>query len=168
MINNTIRLAAPLQKESLIDGEGIRMVLWCQGCRVRCPGCHNPETWNECQGKLYDIEEIKHTMKENSKNHNGITLTGGDPFLQPEQCLQIARYAKEELNFNVWAYCGLTYEEILTYPDKLALLRYVDILVDGPFVLQQRDITLPFRGSSNQRIIDVQESLKQNKVILYE
>lgn len=165
---NKIRLAVPLEKEDLINGEGIRMVLWCQGCNVHCKKCHNPETWNLCGGKEYLISDIKQEIQKYSKYHDGITLTGGDPFLQAPACLEIAKYTKEELKLNVWAYCGLTYEQILQDEEKKELLKYVDILIDGPYIDKERDITLKWRGSRNQRIIDVQQSLIKGETILYE
>lgn len=100
-MEQTIRLAAPLQYESLVDGVGLRMVLWCQGCRMNCPGCHNPQTHDENSGTLYSIDDIKELLKSKAKYHAGLTLSGGDPFLQPCQCKEIAKYAKEELKLNI-------------------------------------------------------------------
>lgn len=165
-MNNTIRLASPLQFNSLVDGEGIRMVLWCQGCHVHCLGCHNPETQNPQGGKNIPLKEILNIMEKNAKHHDGITLSGGDPFLQPYECKIIADKA-HTLGLNVWAYCGLTFEELKKDKDKKELLKCCDVLVDGPFILSQKDATLPFRGSTNQRIIDVQASLTKRKTILY-
>ena len=107
-------------------------------------------------------------MNANAKHHDGITLSGGDPFLQPEECKYIADYAKKDMGLNVWAYCGMTFEELIEDPAKLELLKSCDVLVDGRFVKNLRDSSLAFRGSSNQRIKDVQASLKKGKVILYE
>lgn len=166
-MKKTIRLAAPIQFESVVDGEGLRAVVWCQGCRVKCPGCHNPQTQDEEGGKDYYIQDLLTILDINSKHHEGITFSGGDPFLQPEQCKEIALYAKYTLGLNVWAYCGLTYEQLLEDPEKLNFLQICDVLVDGPFVKKLKDTSLKFRGSSNQRIIDVKKSLKENKVILW-
>ena len=163
---NTIRLAAPLQYESTVDGPGFRIVLWTQGCRMKCPGCHNPETHNECGGSVYNVEDIINDLKTHHKHHKGLTLSGGDPFLQPEQCLIIAK-AAHELELNVWAYCGMTFEQLAQDPGKFALLQECDVLVDGPFVLALRDTTLAFRGSSNQRLVDVQKSLIEGSVVEY-
>lgn len=167
-MNKTIKLASPLQFNSIVDGPGIRMVLWCQGCLMKCPGCHNPETHDVNGGKECYIEDIILAMNANAKHHDGITLSGGDPFLQPEECKYIADYAKKDMGLNVWAYCGMTFEELIEDPAKLELLKSCDVLVDGRFVKNLRDSSLAFRGSSNQRIIDVQASLKKGKVILYE
>ena len=166
-MNNTIRLASPLQFYSIVDGKGIRMVLWCQGCKVHCLGCHNPETQTLTGGKDYEIGDIITQMLNHKNHHQGITLSGGDPFLQPEQCKVIAE-AAHNLGLDVWAYCGLTYEQIIRCPDKLELLKKCDVLVDGPFIESKKDLSLAFRGSSNQRIIDVQKSLSKRRIVLYE
>lgn len=157
-----IRLAAPMQRESIVDGQGIRMVIWSQGCKMACPGCHNPETHNPCGGKEFDIEELKNEITKYAKYHQGITLSGGDPFLQPEANKELADHA-HSLGLDVWAYCGKTYEQL----QDNVLLSSCDVLIDGPFVKELRDVTLAFRGSSNQRIINVQRSLENGEVILW-
>lgn len=157
-----IRLAAPMQRESIVDGQGIRIVIWSQGCKMACPGCHNPETHNPCGGKEFDIEELKNEITKYAKYHQGITLSGGDPFLQPEANKELADHA-HSLGLDVWAYCGKTYEQL----QDNVLLSSCDVLIDGPFVKELRDITLAFRGSSNQRIINVQRSLESGEVILW-
>lgn len=162
-----IRLAAPLQTESIVDGEGIRMVIWNQGCLLKCPGCHNKETHPLCGGFEETIENIKKEIGDNAWRHQGITLSGGDPFLQPQSNKELADYA-HSLNLTVWAYCGETFEQLIKRKETLELLESCDVLVDGPYIRELRDIRLAFRGSSNQRIIDVQASLKENKVIIYQ
>lgn len=162
-----IRLAAPLQTYSYADGKGIRMVIWNQGCKMACPGCHNPETHSLCGGKEVDIEDLEKEITKYSLHHQGITLSGGDPFLQPEQNKRLAVLA-HNIGLDVWAYCGQTYEQLLQDENKRKLLEECDVLIDGPFVLGQRDIRLAFRGSTNQRLIDVQKSINQGKVVLYE
>ena len=157
-----IRLAAPMHRESIVDGQGIRMVIWSQGCKMACPGCHNPETHNPCGGKEFDIEELKNEITKYAKYHQGITLSGGDPFLQPEANKELADHA-HSLGLDVWAYCGKTYEQL----QDNVLLSSCDVLIDGPFVKELRDVTLAFRGSSNQRIINVQRSLESGEVILW-
>lgn len=157
-----IRLAAPMQRESIVDGQGIRMVIWSQGCKMACPGCHNPETHNPCGGKEFDVEELKNEITKYAKYHQGITLSGGDPFLQPEANKKLADHA-HSLGLDVWAYCGKTYEQL----QDNVLLSSCDVLIDGPFVKELRDVTLAFRGSSNQRIINVQRSLESGEVILW-
>lgn len=162
-----IRLAAPLQTYSYADGKGIRMVIWNQGCKMACPGCHNPETHSLCGGKEVDIEDLEKEITKHSLHHQGITLSGGDPFLQPEQNKRLAVLA-HNIGLDVWAYCGQTYEQLLQDENKRKLLEECDVLIDGPFVLGQRDVRLAFRGSTNQRLIDVQKSINQGKVVLYE
>lgn len=162
-----IRLAAPLQTYSYVDGKGIRMVIWNQGCKMACPGCHNPETHSLCGGKEIDIEDLEKEITKYSLHHQGITLSGGDPFLQPEQNKRLAVLA-HNIGLDVWAYCGQTYEQLLQDENKRKLLEECDVLIDGPFVLGQRDVRLAFRGSTNQRLIDVQKSINQGKVVLYE
>ena len=157
-----IRLAAPIQRESIADGQGIRMVIWNQGCKMACPGCHNPNTHNPCGGKEFDVEELKAEITKYAKYHQGITLSGGDPFLQPHANKLLADHA-HSLGMDVWAYCGKTYEQL----QDNVLLSSCDVLIDGPFVKELRDITLAFRGSSHQRIINVQRSLESGEVILW-
>lgn len=161
-----MRLARDIELESYNNGKGIRMIIWNQGCQMRCLGCHNPETWNEKGGNQYSIKELKEKIYQNRTRHQGITLSGGDPFLQPQDNYEIAKYA-HSLGLDVWAYCGLTFEEIIQNKEKKKLLYECDVLVDSPFILEKRDISLAFRGSANQRIIDVQKSLKEGKVVLY-
>lgn len=163
---NKIRLAAPIQKESIADGKGVRMVVWSQGCLVHCPGCHNPETHDPCGGKEIEIQEVKDYIKKYAPCHQGITLTGGDPFLQPKANLEIAKYA-HSLGLDVWAYCGKTFDQLKQNEATFNLLKECDVLVDGPFILAQRDVSLAFRGSTNQRVIDVQKSLKKGEVVLF-
>lgn len=167
MCKKYIRVAAPLQYESVVDGEGLRIVLWTQGCRMQCPGCHNPQTHDENAGTEMYIDDIKLALDANYKRHRGLTFSGGDPFLQPHECKEVALYAKNVLGLDIWAYCGWTFEQLLEDPDKRELLEVCDVLVDGPYVMARRDTSLPFRGSSNQRLVDVKQSLKQGRVILY-
>lgn len=165
-----IRLAADLQQDSIVDGEGIRTVIWTQGCPHNCKGCHNPDTHDFNDGALIDIEEIKQKVFE-LKNQDGITFSGGDPMCQPKECLEIAKFAKK-IGLNIWCYTGYTFEQLLALsklkPAILEFLNNIDVLIDGKFILEERNLDLIFRGSSNQRIIDVKNSLIQNKVCLVE
>lgn len=158
-----IRIAG-FQKESIVDGEGIRFVIFTQGCPHHCPGCQNPETHDFNSGTEYDTEDIVKMFSQNPLI-SGITLSGGDPFCQREACQELARKA-HEMNLNVWCFTGFTYEEVIK-DFGCSLLSEVDVLVDGRFDLSQRTLLLPFRGSSNQRLINVPESLKQNRVVLH-
>ena len=163
-----IRLATPLlQQDSIVDGEGIRAVLWTQGCCHNCPGCHNPETHSFTSGYVVDTDTIKEQIKKLSF-HNGITLSGGDPLLQAQACLDIAKYAKD-LGLDVWCYTGFTFEQLLlisrSKPVIKEFLKTIDVLVDGKFKLEEKTYDLIFRGSKNQRIIDTKKSLLKNEVV---
>lgn len=159
-----LRLASPLQQDSFVDGPGIRMVLWTQGCPHRCVGCHNPQTHDQCGGNFYNVEDIILEMKE-AQLQSGLTLSGGEPFLQAEELMPIVSVAKQ-LNLNIWAYSGYTFEELCKDSKKKALLQQVDVLVDGKFIEEQKDHRLVFKGSKNQRIIDVVTSFAQHKIVL--
>lgn len=165
-----IRLAAYLQPDSIVDGEGIRTVIWTQGCPHNCLGCHNPETHDIKGGALVELEEVYKIIDE-LEGQDGITFSGGDPFMQPKECSEIAKYAKEK-KLNVWSYTGYTFEHLLTLSEKkpeiIDFLKEIDVLVDGKFELSKKSYNCIFRGSSNQRIIDVKESLKKKKVVLLE
>ncbi len=162
-----VRLAAPMQKDSIIDGEGIRTVIWFQGCRHNCFGCHNPETHDFEGGIPYDTKELKKELKS-FKYQQGITLSGGDPFFQAAGAAELAKYA-HEIGLNVWTYTGYTYDELIKEndSDKMELLKNTDVLVDGRFVLNKKSLNVRFRGSTNQRVIDVAKSLASNEVVLY-
>ena len=163
-----VRLAGNIQSDSIVDGDGIRTVVWFQGCPHHCRECHNPETWNPNGGMEIELEEVKEQLK-NLKYQTGITLSGGDPFFQPIEALEIAKYA-HSIGLNVWCYTGYTYEEIMANDDdKKKLLENVDVLVDGRFEIDKKSLACKFRGRTNQRIIDVKKSLKAGEIIkLYE
>ncbi len=162
-----VRLASNLQADSIVDGEGIRAVVWMQGCSHNCKGCHNPQTHDFNGGFIADTEDIKKGISE-LKLVNGITLSGGDPMFQVEPSLDIAKYC-HQLGLNVWCYTGYTFEQLLKIAEKnpkmLELLNELDVLVDGRFVLEKKSLNAHFRGSTNQRIIDVPQSLKLNKAV---
>ncbi|MGI6151860.1 MAG: anaerobic ribonucleoside-triphosphate reductase activating protein [Christensenellales bacterium] len=156
---------AGIIRDSIVDGPGLRLALFAQGCPHACPGCHNPDTHDFSGGTEADTAEI---IAELAKNPlwAGITLTGGEPFCQPEAMLQIAK-AAHELGKTVWAYSGWTFEELLQDEAKNKLLSECDVLVDGPFLLERRSLALRFRGSDNQRIIDVPASIQAGQVVLW-
>lgn len=166
-----IRLASPeLQVDSIVDGEGIRSVLWTQGCAHNCKGCHNPQTHSFDSGYLIEVEEILSQI-DKLEGQKGVTLSGGDPMFQAKPCAIIAEYCHKK-NLNVWCYTGFTYEKLIELssknPDILKLLSNIDVLVDGKFILEQKSFDVKFRGSKNQRVIDVQKSLKTGKVCIKE
>lgn len=152
-----------IESESIVDGEGIRYVIFTQGCPHHCPGCHNPQTHSFNKGKLVSTDEILIDISKSKDYIDGITLSGGEPFCQSNQCSIIAEKA-HEMGLTVWCYTGYLFEELYGRDDRL--LNHIDILVDGPFVLNERSLDLEFRGSKNQRIINVPESLITGKVVL--
>lgn len=163
-----IRLATDIiQSDSIVDGEGIRSVIWTQGCMHNCLGCHNPETHSFRKGILVDIEILKEKISK-LEGQDGITFSGGDPMEQAEACFEVAKHCKS-LGLNVWCYTGYTFEELLEKANYIKaindFLNNIDVLVDGKFILTEKSYDAPFRGSKNQRIIDVKESLKVNKAI---
>ena len=167
MASKELRLSG-IVEESIVDGEGIRFVVFTQGCPHHCPGCHNPQTHPFEGGFLGDIPDLLRQMGENPLLQ-GLTISGGEPFCQAAECAALARIARER-GLNVWAYTGYTYERLLAgeVPDALALLEQVDVLVDGPFVEAEKSYAALFRGSANQRLIDVPKSLAAGAVVLWE
>lgn len=164
-----LRLASDLSYDSIVDGPGLRMVIWTQGCIHHCKGCHNPQTHKLDGGIIYDTDYILMQIKR-LRLQKGITLSGGEPFLQPKALAIIAKEAKNN-NLDVWCYTGFTFEQLTDksnplYFDNINLLKYIDVIVDGKFILNKKEIGLKFRGSSNQRIIDVKNSLKSKTVVL--
>ena len=148
-----IRLSGPTEHDNIVNGYGLRAVLWTQGCYAHCKGCQNPETWDPEWGVLVDIEDVKDELRS-FKGQAGLTFCGGEPFLQPEACLEISRFAKEELGWNVWSFSGYTYEQLKEIGGaKWEFLKSLDALIDGPFILAERDLTMKFRGSRNQRLL---------------
>ncbi|WP_303870866.1 anaerobic ribonucleoside-triphosphate reductase activating protein [Acetobacterium wieringae] len=164
-MTSQIRIAGVV-KESIVDGPGIRFVVFAQGCHHHCEGCHNPATHDLSGGHLVSIDTIIAEMKKNPLL-DGITLSGGEPFLQPEGFSELAKCA-QAAGFHVITYTGYTFETLLAKKDQrwLRLLRYTDLLVDGRFEEEQKSLLLKFRGSKNQRIIDVNQSQLKNKLIL--
>ena len=161
---------AGITKESVVDGPGIRMVIFAQGCPHNCPGCHNPETHDPNGGKVMDATEIIKLI-EGANFIRGITFSGGEPFLQAYGLANIAAAAHRR-NLDVVTYTGFVFEKLLewaeTDSDILALLQQTDILIDGPYRKEERDLRLAFRGSSNQRIINVPQSLTDHRIVLWQ
>lgn len=154
-----IRLAGIIEN-SLNNGVGIRKVIFAQGCRHNCPGCFNPHTHDMLGGELFDIEEIANRCNDDYFI-DGVTFSGGDPFEQPEEFSALAKM----IETNIWCFTGYTFEQLLTMEDKFCLLKEIDVLVDGKFEINNTDGQHKYRGSSNQRIIDVKKSLELNLIV---
>lgn len=146
-----------------VDGPGLRTSIYLAGCSHHCPGCHNPQSWDPASGSEMSIQQIVDRIIYEGFD---VTLTGGDPFFAPEQLLPLLK-AIHETDKNIWCYTGYTYEQILADPERRVLLRYIDVLVDGPYIECQRTLSLPFRGSSNQRLVIPAQS-SEGRVELYE
>lgn len=160
-MNDTLRVVRILEGTS-VDGPGLRTSLYLAGCAHRCPGCHNSHTWPFDSGQDMTIDRIMETIRYNGFN---VTLSGGDPLYQAAALLPLAKAIKDE-GYTLWCYTGFVYEDI-DDPDMLALLAYVDVLVDGPYVEALRDTSLRFRGSSNQRLIDMKATTRAGSVVEY-
>ena len=151
-------------EDSIVDGPGLRVTVFCQGCPHHCEGCHNPETWEYGCGTPMEEERILEIVRSNPMCR-GVTFSGGEPFTQAEGYTKLAKLLKAA-RYEVASYSGYTFEQLLrgTAAQK-ELLENIDILIDGPFILAEKSLEVPFRGSRNQRIIDVQKSLSQGEVV---
>jgi len=157
--------------ESLVDGPGLRYVIFAQGCRHCCPHCQNPDTWDASAGKEFSVKQIIRRLKQQKKTKRGVTFSGGEPFLQAAELAEVAQ-AAHQLGWDVVTYTGFTYEEleqlIQDNDDGVrALLSASDILIDGKYIHKLRDAKLQFRGSSNQRLIDVGATQKSGQIVLW-
>lgn len=139
-----------------VDGPGLRTAIYIAGCRHQCPGCHNPESWTMEGGSLMEIDDLMEIIAENDFN---VSLSGGDPLYHSDAVAELCRRIKTELGKTVWCYTGFTWEEITSTPSLRSAMTHIDVVVEGRFVAALRDTSLRFRGSSNQRIIDVAASL---------
>ena len=166
---NTIRIAGVV-RESIVDGPGLRFTVFCQGCPHHCEGCHNMATHDFSGGYDCEISRILEAIDENPLL-DGVTFSGGEPMCQPEAFYNLAVQVKER-GLNIVTYTGFTYEELITMGESnigvKKLMDLTDILVDGRFVLEERDLTLPFRGSTNQRLIDMNLTRELGKLTLAE
>ncbi|MCI6040582.1 MAG: anaerobic ribonucleoside-triphosphate reductase activating protein [Clostridiales bacterium] len=167
-MTDTIRLYG-LVTDSIVDGPGFRTSIFTQGCPHHCPGCHNPGSHDFEAGTVYTLDDIEKKFSGNPLL-DGVTLTGGEPFCQAAACAELARRAHTR-GLNVWTYTGYTYEKLTEIaasdPDVAALLAVTDVLVDGPFLLSERSLELDFRGSRNQRLIDLNQTRATGAVTLY-
>lgn len=158
---------AGIQQDSIVDGPGIRYVIFTQGCPHHCPGCHNPQTHDPKGGQDADREKILEQISGNPLI-SGVTFSGGEPFVQAEALVPLAKAIKAQ-GKNLMIYTGYVYEELcrMDAPGVQELLAAADLLVDGPFILKERDLTLSYRGSSNQRVIDLEKTRQKGEVVLY-
>lgn len=156
-----------IEKSSISNGPGVRVVLWVAGCKIHCKGCQNPESWDFCAGKLFDENAKQELFNALSKSYiRGITISGGNPLDTPNEIFMLLNEMRSKFpNKDIWLYSGYTYDEIHSSKERFKQILNVDVLVDGPYIEEQRDITLKFRGSKNQRLIDVKETLKQGKIV---
>ena len=137
-------------QDSIVDGEGLRAVVFVAGCPHQCQGCHNPQSWKAKNGTLLTLQEICDSLLSNPLND--VTFSGGEPFLYPEQLAKVAKVVKAQ-GKDIWCWTGFTIEQIKGDPKKIELLKYIDVLIDGKFILEQRDLSLYWKGSKNQRVM---------------
>lgn len=150
-------------EDTTVDGPGLRTSVYSAGCPHHCPGCHNPQSWDIRNGKKVSLKDIMSVIKNN--DFDNVTFSGGDPFFQPDAFAELARCIKEQTSKNIWCYTGYSYEEIVSSPGLSVLLPFIDVLVDGKFMETKKDTTLLFRGSRNQRLINVPVSLRQGRAV---
>ncbi len=152
--------------DTTVDGPGFRTSIYCAGCRHQCPGCHNPQSWAFGVGEDRSTDDLMQEIL--SDPFADVTFTGGDPLFQAEGFAELASRIKKETNKTIWCYTGFLYEKLLHDSAAQQLLKYIDVLVDGPFIQSLLDEELLFRGSSNQRLIDVPRSREEGCVVLWE
>lgn len=161
-----------ITKDDMLNGTGLRVVLWVSGCEMRCPACHNPETHDKDSGILFDKQAEIELLNELKYDYiSGITFTGGHPLMEcnrPEILRLVKKIKKLYPNKNIWLYTGYTWEEIQDIPSCKEIVDLIDVLVDGRFVLYLKDTSLHWKGSKNQRVIDVQKSIKNKKIVLFD
>ena len=152
-------------EDTMVDGPGFRTSIYCAGCRHKCPGCHNPQSWDFSGGKEMSTEELMRIIVADP--YANVTFSGGDPMYQAAGFAELARAIHRRTNKDIWCFTGFRFEDLIQH-DQRELLEQLDVLVDGPYVAALRDPDLLFRGSSNQRIIDVQASLFASEVVLWQ
>lgn len=150
-------------EDTMVDGPGFRTSIYCAGCHHECPDCHNPQSWNPGGGHPMTTDEVMKIIVADP--YANVTFSGGDPLYQAEGFTELARAIRSQTQKTIWCYTGFTFEAIVKIPRYRQLLDEIDVLVDGPFVKSLRDEDLLFRGSSNQRLIDVPASLVKGEVV---
>ena len=153
---NSIRIL-DIKYGTSVDGVGLRTSLYCAGCENHCVGCHNPQSWDEEGGEAVSVDVLFDEIVDADMN---VTFTGGDPMLHPEGFIELARMIKQKTDKTIWCYTGYRFEDLLLHPMRRALVELCDVVVDGRYIEAERDLSLRFRGSRNQRIIDVPRSLQ--------
>ena len=154
-----------IKQGTSVDGPGLRDSIYFAGCKHACEGCHNPQSWSFETGRDWTEEEVMTVLEYDDFN---VTFSGGDPMYQAAEVAHLAQTIKQRIGKTIWCYTGFRFEEIVGDERYMPLLEQVDVLVDSPFELAKRDISLRFRGSSNQRIIDVKKSLETGEVVIIE
>lgn len=152
--------------DTTVDGPGFRTAVYAAGCNHRCIGCHNPQSWDADNGIEYTVGALLKIIREDE--FANVTFTGGDPLMQVEGFTELARLIKAESKKNIWCYTGFLYEQIIKSQRLSQILPFIDVLVDGRYIGALHDESLQFRGSSNQRIIDVRQSLETEEITIYE
>lgn len=155
-----------ITKDDMLNGDGLRVVLWLSGCEHKCPNCQNPVTWDINEGAEFDNDAKQEIFDELKKSYvAGVTLSGGDPLHKKNRQdvgVLVEELSKKFPDKTIWLYTGYEWQEVKDLP----FMKYVDILVDGPFIEAQKDVRIPWRGSSNQKVIDVKKSLEIGKTVL--
>ncbi|RAW15871.1 anaerobic ribonucleoside-triphosphate reductase activating protein [Paenibacillus taichungensis] len=154
--------------ESVNEGPGLRAVLFISGCRHACPGCFSPGSWSFRAGEPFTIERRQQILHEVTSHPllEGVTLCGGDPFFSAAECASWVRQLRAaRSDLTLWAYTGFVYEELITDPSRAELSQLCDVIIDGPYIAAERDVSLPFRGSRNQRIIDVGATMASQTIV---
>ena len=151
-------------EDTVVDGPGFRTAIYAAGCRHHCEGCHNPQSWNPANGYRVEVEQVAKQLL--SDPFSNVTFSGGDPLEQVEAFTELARLIKSQSKKTIWCYTGYRFEDICRSRRMLQILPYIDVLVDGRYVQKLRGTELLFRGSSNQRLVDVEASLQLGKTVL--
>ena len=152
-------------EDTMVDGPGFRTAIYAAGCKHQCKGCHNPQSWDFKAGRAMTTDQIMQIIKQDP--FANVSFSGGDPMYQPEGFAELAQAIRSQTNKTIWCWTGFSFEMLMRMPKQRKLLELIDVLVDGPYVETLRDTDLLFRGSRNQRLIDVKASLKAGKVVLY-
>ena len=152
-------------EDTMVDGPGFRTAIYAAGCKHQCKGCHNPQSWDFKAGRAMTTDQIMQIIKQDP--FANVSFSGGDPMYQPEGFAELAQAIRCQTNKTIWCWTGFSFEMLLRMPKQRELLELINVLVDGPYVEALRDTDLLFRGSRNQRLIDVKASLKAGKVVLY-